>query len=352
MFGLKKVTGLMWQVIGQDKAVNSLKRSLSEGTLSHAYLFIGPEHVGKMTLAVTLAQALNCTSDDRPCGECSACRRIASGKHPDIHIVRRDDVSESEESAQRKNIIIDQIRELEHSVNLKPYEGGWRIVIIDGAEFMNDEAANALLKTLEEPPDSTIFVLLATDEAALLPTIHSRCRKVEFSPLSIPTVRQALIERWGTPPERADLLGRLSYGAIGWAISATRDDKILEERSESLASLISVGDADIIERFEFANKMATLFGKNRALVRDRLELWLTWWRDLLLMKNGCVEFVTNADRQDILEQQAGKYSLNSIRGIIKSIQETLQQLEQNANPRLALEVLVLNTGVERENNYA
>jgi DNA polymerase III subunit delta' len=341
----------MWQVIGQDKAVNSLKRSLSEGRLSHAYLFVGPEHVGKMTLAVTLAQALNCTSADRPCGECSACRRIASGKHTDIYIVRRADVSESEESAQRKNITIDQIRELEHSVNLKPYEGGWRVVIIDGAEFMNDEAANALLKTLEEPPESTVFVLLTTDEVALLPTIHSRCRKIELSPLPIQALRQALVERFEAPPERADLLARLSHGAIGWAISATSDGKILEERSENLASLISLEDADIIARFEFANKMATLFGKNRVLVRDRLELWLTWWRDLLLMKNGCVEFVTNADRQDILEQQAGKYSLNSISGIIKSIQEAMHQLEQNANPRLTLEVLVLNTRVEREKNY-
>jgi len=342
----------MWQVIGQDKAVSSLERSLLEGRLSHAYLFVGPQHVGKMTLAINLAQALNCVSEDKPCGQCHSCRRIASGNHPDIRIVRRAEALDSEEPSQSKNIRIDQIRELQHSVNLKPYEGGWRVIIIDETEFMNEEAANALLKTLEEPPDSTIFVLIASDEGSLLPTILSRCQRLEVPLLPIQTVRQALVDKWGTPPERADLLARLSHGAIGWAISATRDDNMLEERSQNLESLIALTGSDITERFEFAADLAIQFGKNRALVRARLELWLTWWRDLLLLKNGCTKFVTNIDRQDILEQQAGKYSLNSIRGIIKSIQETMQHLEQNANPRLALEVLMLNINVEREKSYA
>lgn len=342
----------MWQVIGQDKAVNSLKRSLAEGHLAHAYVFVGPRHVGKMTLAINLAQALNCASDEKPCGQCHTCRRIALGKHPDVRVIQRTDVAESEESAQRKNISIDQIREMQHNVHLKPYEGGWRVIIIDGAEFMNDEAANALLKTLEEPPESTLFVLINTDEGALLPTILSRCQRIDLLPLSIRAARQALGEQFGASPERADLLARLSHGAIGWAILAASDESIMEERSRNLESFISLADSGITERFEFANGLATLFGKNRALVRSRLELWLTWWRDLLLVKNSGIEFITNLHKKETLEQQAGRYSLSAIVGIMKSIQETMLQLEQNANPRLALEVLMLNTSVERERIHA
>jgi DNA polymerase III subunit delta' len=342
----------MWQVIGQDKVVNSLKHSLAEGHLAHAYVFVGPEHVGKMTLAINLAQALNCTSAQKPCGECNSCRRIASGNHPDVRVIKRGEASESEESPKGRDIRIDQIREVLHSVNLKPYEGKWRVIVVDGAEFMNDEAANALLKTLEEPPDSTIFVLVAADEGSLLSTILSRCQKMELPLLPIQTIRQPLVEQWKLSPERSDLIARLSHGAIGWAISAARDENLVEERSLNLARFISLADSDITGRFELANEMATLFGKNRSLVRSRLELWLTWWRDLLLVKNGCAEFITNMDRNDILQQQAGRYSLNSICGMIRSIQETMRQLEQNANPRLALEVLMLSINVEREKSYA
>ena len=134
----------MWQVIGQSKAVNSLKRGIAERRLSHAYIFAGPQHVGKMTLAINFAQALNCLSEDKPCGECHTCHRIASGNHPDIQVIRRDEAGKSEDTPQRKGISIDQIREMQHSVHLKPYEGSYRVIIIDGSEHMSEEAANSL----------------------------------------------------------------------------------------------------------------------------------------------------------------------------------------------------------------
>ncbi len=332
----------MWQVIGQTKAVNSLKRSFAEGRLSHAYLLVGPQHVGKMTLAINLSQVLNCLFDDKPCGQCQSCRRIASGNHPDVQVIERAGVGAIRESPPQKEIGIEQIREMQHSVNLKPYEGNCRVIIIDGAEFMSEEAANALLKTLEEPPDSTVFILLAGDENSILPTILSRCQRLELPPVPVQTVRQALVEQWKVMPERADLLARLSYGCIGWAISAIDNENMLEEHSRHLESLIALANSDISERFEFASQLAAQFNKNRASVREWLELWLTWWRDLLLMKNGCAEFITNIDREGALQQQAARYSLSAIYGMTKSVQETMRQLDQNANPRLALEVLMLN----------
>ena len=342
----------MWQIIGQTGAVNSLRRSLADGRLAHAYLFIGPQHVGKMTLAITVAQALNCPAEDKPCGECRSCRRIASGKHADVQVIGRAETETRRGSSVRKEIGIDQMREMQHNVSLKPYEGDQRLIIIDGAEHMSEEAANSLLKTLEEPPPSSTFILLVVDEGSLLPTIVSRCQRLKLSPQPLPVVKQALVERWGVPSESADLLARICHGCIGWAISAIHNEEALANRSAHLDSLISLSRGDISERFAFAARLATQFGKDRASVGKRLELWLTWWRDLLLMKNGCVEFIANTDRREALQEAAAQYPLSAIGGMLKSIRETIQQLEQNANPQLALEVLMLNIPFEREASYA
>jgi len=340
----------MWRVIGQDKITDSLKHSLADGRLSHAYLLIGPQHIGKMCLAITLAQALNCFAEDKPCGECRSCYRIASGKHSDVQVIGREETKSG--SSIRKEISIDQIREMQRNVILKPYEGDNRVIIIDGAEHMSEEASNSLLKTLEEPPPNTIFTLLAVDDGSLLPTILSRCQRLRLSPQPLSVVKQELMERWGLPSERADLLARFSHGCIGWAISAADNGDALAKRSEYLDSLIAVSIGDITERFAVASRLAKQFAKDRALVGKHLELWLTWWRDILLMKNGCLEFIANMDRREVLEEAAARYPLSAVGGMIKSIRETIQHLEQNANPQLALEVLMLNIPFEGETNYA
>ncbi|TET38214.1 MAG: AAA family ATPase, partial [Dehalococcoidia bacterium] len=167
----------MWQVIGHEKAVALLERSMKGGKLSHAYLFVGPPHVGKMTLAMNLAQALNCRGEERPCGECPQCRRIARGVHADVQVIGLEG---------RMEIGIDQIREMQHAASLKPFEGRNRVFIIDGADHLSHEAANCLLKTLEEPPPNDQLILLAANERLLLPTVLSRCQKLELGPLPAP----------------------------------------------------------------------------------------------------------------------------------------------------------------------
>ena len=330
----------MWQVIGQDKAVNLLRRSLDEGHLAHAYLFIGPKHVGKMTLALNFAQALNCSAEDKPCGHCRSCRLIASGNHPDVQIIAKAE----------KEIGIGQIKELQHQVNLKPYEASYRVFIIDGAEYLSEEGANSLLKTLEEPPPKTVFILLARNESLILPTILSRCQRLELLPLPVPLLERALIERWGMAPERAGVLARICRGEIGWAISALTDEKLLRERLDNLAGLVEIAGFEINERFAFAAQLATQFTKDREQAEDLLSLWLTWWRDLLLIKNERADFITNIDQIELLRSRARYYSLAQIRTVIKAIQETMRALEQNANPRLALEVLMLN--IPKEVSFA
>ncbi|KKK69311.1 hypothetical protein LCGC14_2935320, partial [marine sediment metagenome] len=167
---------MTWGLVGQDRAVAALTGALAAGRLAHAYMLAGPERVGKHTLALKLAAALNCEGDEPPCGECNPCRRIGGGIHADVQTVT---VEEGEDGAQ-KGIHVSQIREIERATALKPFEGRSRVVVIDPAEEMNAAAQNAFLKTLEEPPPQVVFVLVTTDESRLLPTIRSRCRRLEL----------------------------------------------------------------------------------------------------------------------------------------------------------------------------
>jgi DNA polymerase-3 subunit delta' len=340
----------MWQVIGQDRAVDLLGRSLENGRLAHAYLFTGQPHVGKMTLAVNLAQALNCEKEERPCGECKTCLRIASGNHPDVQIIGRLSGTDTGDGSSKRDIGIAQIRELQHSAALQPYEGKYRVYIIDGAEYLNEESANCLLKTLEEPPPNVLFILLAVHEDRLLPTIVSRCQRVELFPQPASVIEKDLAAQWQVVPEKARLLSRLCRGGIGWAVSALRDESLLEAHSQTLDRLLELTDASLQQRFSFAAGLALQYGKSRNSVEETLVLWLEWWRDVLLVKEGCIQFIINVDREKGLREYAQCYNLMDVRGFIEIIRAALQQLEQNANARLVLEVLMLNMPNRNEKN--
>lgn len=340
----------MWQVIGQDRAVDLLRRSLENGRLAHAYLFTGQPHVGKMTLAVNLAQALNCEKEERSCGECQSCLRIAAGNHPDVQIIGRLSGADAGDRGSRKEILTSQIEELQHSAALQPYEGKYRVYIVDGAEYLNEESSNRLLKILEEPPPNVLFILLAVNENRLLPTIVSRCQRIELFPLPASVIEKALVEHWQVAPEKARLLSRLCRGGIGWAVSALRDESLLEAHSQNLDRLLELTDASLQQRFSFAASLASQYSKSRSAVEETLNLWLEWWRDVLLVKAGCIQFVTNIDRETGLREYAECYSLIDIRGFMEAVRAALQQLEQNANPRLVLEVLMLNMPARNEQN--
>jgi len=330
----------VWQIVGQSRAVSLLQRSLEQGAISHAYLLVGPPHVGKMALAMDFARMVNCRGDEPPCGSCEACQKITAGNHADVQVIGLSSAGNSSDKL-RTEIAIDQIREIQHSSNLPPFEGRYKVFIIDGAELMSTEAANCLLKTLEEPPAGVIFVLLTVNESVLPATVVSRCQRLELRPLATSQVGVALVKRWGVEAQKAGLLARLSHGCLGWAISAAGDDSLLEQRSQRLEKLLDITSADYEERFDYVNQLVVWFSQSRSLVQEILDLWLDWWRDLLLVKLGCGDGVTNIDRQDLLVSLAQGYSLAEIRAFISSIQSAGKQLRQNANPRLVLEVLML-----------
>jgi DNA polymerase-3 subunit delta' len=336
----------MWEVIGQAKAVSLLKHSLEIGGLSHAYLFVGPSHVGKMTLALNLAQALNCKEGDKPCLKCDSCKKIAAGAHSDVQVIG---LTQDDEEKEAKLIHTEQIKEIIHDASLPPFEGVNKVFIFDGAELLSTPAANHLLKTLEEPEAKVVFILLTTNENRLLKTVVSRCQRIELQPMPLAEEAQALVEKKNMNAEQARLLAGLSHGCIGWALTAADDQKILEKRNEELDQIIGMIRGDYEERFAYVGKLAAGFSQNRRLVYDVLDRWLDYWRDLMLIKLDCPDMITNSDRKEALMKMAGGYSLSRIRNYIRSIESAALQLKQNVNARLALEVLMLDLPREEAN---
>jgi DNA polymerase-3 subunit delta' len=333
----------MWQVIGQGRAVSLLQQSLKAGRLAHAYLLVGPQHVGKMTLAIKLAQALNCEAEEKPCLKCTACKKIAAGTHADVIVIG---LAQNADEAEAKLIGIDQIKEVQHAASLPPFEGKHKVFIIDGAELLSTEAANCLLKTLEEPEAKVTFILLTTNDRLLLPTVVSRCQCLELTPLPLKEEVEALVETKKITPERARLLAGLSHGCPGWALTAAEDTNTLQRRNEEVNRLVGVIKDDYEGRFDYAGKLAAGFSQNRGAVYETLERWLDYWRDLLLVKLGSEETITNIDRKEELREMAGGYQPGQIKDCIESIRRTGEQLRQNVNTRLALEVLMLDIPIK------
>jgi DNA polymerase-3 subunit delta' len=325
----------MWQIIGQPKATALLERSIKTGQLSHAYLFVGPPHVGKFTLALGLAQAVNCLASNVPCGQCTPCRRIAGGKHSDAYVIG---VLSGEG---KKEISIDQVKDMQSAASLPPYEGRHKVFIFDGAEFLSQEAANRLLKTLEEPSPQVLIILLTSRESEVLPTVVSRCQRVELRPLPTTLVKETLSERYSIDDQRAELLARVSGGCLGWALLGLQDEALLEARGRRLATLANLRQATIMQRFAYAAELATQSSKRREEVKETLDLWLRWWHDLLLIRGDNSGAITNIDYQETLLQQARDLSSRQILDFIHRVQEASQALEQNANPRLVFDNLML-----------
>ena len=316
-------------VIGHEWALDLLLNGLARGRVPHALLIVGPPNIGKTTTAFTFAQALNCTgSHPVPCGDCLSCRKVVSGNHPDVRIL----------DAPGQTLKISEVRELQRELSLSPHEGRWRVAVLSDFERATVEAANALLKTLEEPPAQVALVLTAVEADALLPTIVSRCQVVPLRTLPTLVVRDALISRWGAQPTQADLLAHLSDGRLGWAVQALEDQSLLARRDEHLDHLFSLMGKGRVERLAYAADLS----RNPTLVREVLALWLGWWRDVLLLASGSHVSITNVDRKDTLHQQAGQVTVRQAQRMLAQLRATIKNLDQNVNTRLSLEVLLLS----------
>ena len=328
----------MWDTVGHDRAVAALQRGLDSDRVSHSFLIAGPPQVGKTTLALDIARAVNCESDESPCSECGQCRRISSGMHPDVRIVG---LEKARSGRLRTLIGIEQVRDVQREISLLPFEGRYRVLIFENAELFSEEAANSLLKTLEEPPERVLMVLAGTNARALLPTIVSRCRLVQLRPVPAATIADLLAERKGLSTDRAREIAGLASGRVGWAVQAAEDPDMLKRVSNVLDEVESVVRSPLAERFDYAASLADRFPRDRRSVYSELELWLSWWRDVLLVGQQKTELVSNVARIESLSQAAEHLPPTSVTNAIRTVMRTTFLLERNVSPRLALEGMML-----------
>lgn len=320
---------MAWQIIGHEWAVALLRRGVETGHVAHAYLFTGPPQIGKTRLALTLAKALNCTAVDPPCGQCPSCLKLDRGAHPDVRLVAGEGAGGS--------IKIDQVRALQREAALSPYEGRYRVFILRRMDLATIEAANSLLKTLEEPPEPVVLVLTAVQAEGLPGTVVSRCQRLDLRPATRRLLEASLKEE-GIPAEKAQLLARLSGGRVGWALRAAEDDRLLSQRQEDLDQLHRILSSGRVERLDFAWEAS----RDPVASRSMLELWIAWWRDLLLLHGEGEDHIVNVDRGDELAWLSAQSTLPQVQRALNALQEAVAQLDANVNTRLALEGLLLN----------
>ncbi|MFO7323733.1 MAG: DNA polymerase III subunit [Chloroflexota bacterium] len=322
-----------WPVYGHDWAVHHLRKSMANRRVRHGYLIIGPESVGKETLARAFAMALNCQDPDgekHPCGVCRSCALILSGNHPDLIY--------SETDPNTGVLKIEELRSVMNRLALKPFEGRFRIAILRDFDHAQPRAQDALLKTLEEPPPQALLILLSQSLEALLPTITSRAQRLHLRSVPATVIRDVLIEHYGAEPEQATLLARLSGGRLGWAISALQDPTRLEQRSQALDLLEACLEQNRNARFKLAEELA----RDKQTLGAVLELWQTYWRDLVLLCEGSRLAPANYDRADRLERLAGRLQPDEALAALRATSDLLKSLSLNINARLALEVMFLD----------
>jgi len=315
---------------GHDRTLDLVGHALRQGRLGQAYLFAGPEGVGKKRAARDIAQTLLCMEKpDRGCDTCESCRKVKANTHPDCVMVTL--------APDKKEISIDQVRELKRRLGLRALYGGKKIALIDDAHLLNPAAQSALLKLLEEPPGSALLILIATNPSLLSRPLLSRCQQVRFAPLPLGLVEEILIQDQGLAPEGARALAAFSQGSVGRALRLN-SQVFTEERPMLLAALAEVSRTPFMALSQLAERLA----QGEEEVVARLEVLLSWYRDLLryqLLGEQAVE--QNPDHLSLLAQaSAGEKIEQSLRHLTL-VYDTVRALGRNANRQLALERMLL-----------
>lgn len=328
-------------LINQAHAVMLLRTAARSGRVSHAYLFAGPAGVGRHDAAIAFAQLLNC---ERPqandaCGECRPCRLIAAGNYPDVRTVDVElGLLLDPRDTTRTVIGIDQVRALRREVAFPPLEGKYKVYIFAGADRMQAEAANSLLKVLEEPPPQVVIILVAESTVPMLPTVVSRCQLVRFSLVPAGEIEQALIARHNLDRGRARFIAAIAGGQLGRAVTWATSQEDLEWREQTLQLLERMESVDLLERMDAAEAAS----KDKDRLPDLLDLALFWFRDLLVWQETRDEMhLINLDRKETIARLAAALPGAVLSERIAAIEEAKEALRRNVHPRLLLENLFL-----------
>lgn len=325
-------------IVGQEKAVNILLKSLKEDKVSPSYIFVGSEGVGKKFTAVEFAKTINCLNVNNnleACEICNVCNKINKQCCPDLKIIEPI----------KGSIKIEQIRELRREIDLKPFEYRKKIYIIDQAEEMTIEASNCLLKTIEEPPDYAIIILICINTDSILPTIISRCRLIKFRLIDSSKIRKILFNKVNLQESKAELVSKLAQGSIGKAFKLISDKEYFNRREKLLDYLNKVLPGKYDSNF-FINIEKILMDINN--IEEMLEIILLWYRDILIIKElGIKEYIINSDKIEELKEKSRVYSKEMLIDILDYIEQIKEFMKKNINRRLVSERLYLKmVGVE------
>ena len=316
-------------VEGHDRPITILKRALTNKTLAHGYLFSGEAGIGKRMTALALAAAVNCgnAGPDGGCGECPSCRKVASGGHPDVHLVAPDG----------DEIKIDQVRQIQADLSLRPFEGEKKVLIVDGVESMNAASANAFLKTLEEPPGDALIVLVTSMPQSLLPTIRSRCQEIRFLPLPRRTLAQALVRRRGLAEGDAWFLAALSQGSMGRALEMDLAGE-KAAREEIMALWSGLGSMSPGEALARAEALA----KERERLEQLLDIGVEWLRDALVYQaTGDEQLLVHGEGGDLRRWWAEQVPVERMIADMDLFTASRSLLDRRVSAQLVAENLLL-----------
>jgi DNA polymerase-3 subunit delta' len=337
-------------VYGQQRAVDALRAALQTKTVHHAYVFAGPEGVGKELTAIAFAQALACREKpNEGCGECSICSRISRRGHPDVNwvmpqeeLIARGLASRSEFSATpSREIRVEQIRRLEDRLALRPLEATVKVAILASADQMTAQAQNAFLKTLEEPPPGSVLILIASSPERLQATIRSRCAKVQFAPLPVDFIASKIQAERKLDSTTAHLVAVMSEGSLSRALDLNVEG--LSRRKDAIAlfeEALGLQPSPLL-------KFAETFGASRERAEEVLAVLRVWFRDLLSVRSGSAR-LNYSDLQELAEQSAAKQSEWAIHTRWNLLERAMEAIsERNGAPRLQLERMLIEMGRAR-----
>jgi DNA polymerase-3 subunit delta' len=327
------------QIRGQAHIVSILSQAIKNNRLAHAYLFSGPDGVGKKTTALALAKALNCLNrTGAACLKCTSCHKLDQAQHPDVRLL----------SAEGNYIKIESIRSLQQRLAVKPYEGSLKIEIIDEADKLTTQAANCLLKTLEEPPANSLIILVSAQPYNLPLTVRSRCQHLTFNQLAEDEIVELLKDK-GFTTAQCRLIAFFCQGSLAQALRSDLE-QILSERTLLLKEMIEVFPLSAEALLSWAQ---TLSGNDEQT--ERTLKWLQlWYRDLLIIRRKAEHSrLVNEDKRSTLNRQAAQFGTNDLYKMLKAIERTRELLARNVNSQLALEVLLmdLNQGYNLRNDH-
>lgn len=318
-------------IVGHEQIIEHLKTAIEMGKVSHAYILNGPDLSGKMMIAEAFARALLCEKQDPDgCGECRSCRQSADRNNPDIIYVKHD---------KPNTISVDDIRtQLNNDIVIKPYSNQYKIYIVDEAEKMNQQAQNALLKTIEEPPAYAVIMLLTTNADSFLQTIRSRCITLNLKSVKNDVIKSYLMTEKKIPDYQADVCAAFAQGVVGKAIKLASSDDFNELKESALSLIKRLDDIDLYEMGEAIKQISDY----KLQVQDYFDLITVWYRDVLYMKaTNDVNGLIFKDEVYDIKKQASKHSYHGIEAIIEALDKAKLRINANVNFDLVIELLLM-----------